>query len=57
MPIPDVRARVAAIERLFREGLGRPAQAEEPPSLRRIPETTAEIEGLGWNELKALTLA
>ena len=27
--IPDVRARVGAIEVLLREGLGRPAQAEE----------------------------
>ena len=57
VPIPDVRARVAAIELLLREGLGRPAQAEEPPTLPRIPETTAEIEALGWEELKALALA
>jgi hypothetical protein len=28
--VPDVRSRVAAIELLLREGLGRPAQAEEP---------------------------
>ena len=28
-PVPDVRARVAAIELLLREGLGRPPQAEE----------------------------
>jgi hypothetical protein len=54
---PDVRARVAAIELLLREGLGRPAQAEEPPTLPRIPETKAEIEALGWEELKALALA
>ena len=57
VPIPDVRARVAAIELLLREGLGRPAQAEEPPTVPRIPETTAEIEALGWAELKALALA
>jgi len=28
--IADVRSRVAATELLLREGLGRPAQAEEP---------------------------
>jgi hypothetical protein len=57
VPIRDVLARVAAIELLLREGLGRPAQAEEPPTLPRIPETNAEIEALGWEELKALVLA
>jgi hypothetical protein len=57
VPIPDVRARVAAIELLLREGLGRPAQAEEPSTLPPIPETKAEIEALGWEELKALVLA
>ena len=57
VPVPDVRARVAAIELLLREGLGRPAQAEELPTLPRIPETKAEIEALGWEELKALALA
>jgi hypothetical protein len=31
-PVPDVRARVAAIELLLREGLGRPATADEVPS-------------------------
>jgi hypothetical protein len=48
---------VAAIELLLREGLGRPAQAEEPPTLPLIPETKAEIEALGWEQLKALALA
>jgi hypothetical protein len=57
VPVPDVRARVAAIELLLREGLGRPAQAEEPPTAPRIPETKAEIEALGWEALKALALA
>jgi hypothetical protein len=57
VPVPDVRARVAAIELLLREGLGRPGQAEEPPTLQRIPETKAEIEALGWEALKALALA
>ena len=57
VPILDVRARVAAIELLLREGLGRPAQAVEPPTLPRIPETKAEIEARGREELKALALA
>jgi len=34
VPVPDVRARVAAIELLLREGLGRPPQAEEAPAPR-----------------------
>jgi hypothetical protein len=41
VPIPDVRARVAAIELLLREGLGRPAQAEEPAT----PATAAPHRG------------
>jgi hypothetical protein len=57
VPIPNVRARVAAIELLLRKGLGRPAQAEEPPTAPRIRDTKAEIEALGWEELKALALA
>jgi hypothetical protein len=36
-PVPDVRARVAAIELLLREGLGCVAQAEEP-AMPRLPE-------------------
>ena len=38
VPIPDVRARVAAIELLLREGLGRPAQAEEAPPCPNCPQ-------------------
>jgi hypothetical protein len=57
VPVPDVRARVAAIELLLREGLGRPAQAEERSTLPRIPEMQAEVEALGWDQLKALVLA
>jgi hypothetical protein len=48
---------VAAIELLLRQGLGRLAQGEEPPTLPKIPETKAKIEALGWEELKALALA
>jgi hypothetical protein len=48
VPVPDVRARVAAIELLLREGLGRPPQAEETP-VPRLPATA-----LSWDELQVL---
>jgi hypothetical protein len=51
VPMPDVRARVAAIELLLREGLGRAPQAEEP-SLPRIPKTVEEVEALSWIEMQ-----
>ena len=57
VPVPDVRARVAAIELLLREGLGRPAQAEEPVSLPQLPRTEAEARALDWDQLKALAVA
>ena len=41
--IPDVRSRVAAIELLLREGLGRPPQAEEAAS-PRLPRTAEAVE-------------
>jgi hypothetical protein len=50
-PVPDVRARVAAIELLLREGLGRPGQAEEPPT-PRLPETVAEMRSMSWDEMQ-----
>ena len=53
VPVPDVRARVAAIELLLREGLGRPAVAEEPPVLR-VPDTTEALEAMPWSDMKAL---
>jgi hypothetical protein len=53
VPVPDVRARVAAIELLLREGLGRPAVAEEPPVLR-VPETAEAVEAMPWSEMKSL---
>ena len=56
VPVPDVRARVAAIELLLREGLGRPAQTGEA-RLPRLPATTAEVEALSWDELTALVVA
>jgi len=52
-PMPDVRARVAAIELLLREGLGRPPQAEEVPT-PRLPTSVAEVEKMGWKEMEAV---
>jgi hypothetical protein len=52
-PVPDVRARVAAIELLLREGLGRPPQAEEPRATR-IPDSVEAIEKMPWAEMQAL---
>jgi hypothetical protein len=54
--IPDVRSRVAAIELLLREGLGRPPQAEEAAS-PRLPATVEAMEKLGWSEMKAIFAA
>jgi hypothetical protein len=53
VPVPDVRARVAAIELLLREGLGRPPQAEEVPA-PRMPSTAAAVTAMSWNELQIL---
>ena len=51
--IPDVRSRVAAIELLLREGLGRPPQAEEAAN-PRMPRTAEAVEKLGWSDLKMI---
>jgi hypothetical protein len=53
VPVPDWRARLSAIELLLREGLGRPAQAEELPVGRR-PRTVVEVESLSDEELEAI---
>jgi hypothetical protein len=50
-PVPDVRARVAAIELLLREGLGRAPQAEEPPA-SRMPQSVEEVRKLSWEQLE-----
>jgi len=52
-PIPDVRARVAAIELLLRERLGRPATAEEVPA-PRLPASVAAVKEMGWDEMQTL---
>ena len=46
-PVPDVRARVAAIELLLRKGYGRPANAEEVYSPRLPTDVDGEGDGLG----------
>jgi hypothetical protein len=53
VPLPDVRARVAAIELLLREGLGRPPQAEEP-SRPRLPNDPEAVERMSWQDMQAL---
>lgn len=45
--VPDVRSRVAAIELLLREGLGRPPQAEELAT-PRLPENVDAVRNLSW---------
>jgi hypothetical protein len=52
-PVPDVRARVAAIELLLREGLGRPATAEEVRSTR-LPASAAAVKAMSWDDMQAL---
>jgi hypothetical protein len=51
--VPDVRARVAAIELLLREGLGRPAQAEEP-LVSRLPDSVEALRDMPWADLQVL---
>ena len=51
--VPDVRSRVAAIELLLREGLGRPPQSEEAAS-PRLPRTAEAVEKLGWGKMKLI---
>jgi hypothetical protein len=55
-PVPDVRARVAAIELLLREGLGRAPQVEEPPA-PRMPQTVDEVRNLSWEQIQLLATA
>jgi hypothetical protein len=51
--VPDVRSRVAAIELLLREGLGRPAQAEEP-LVSRLPDSVEALREMPWADLQVL---
>jgi len=49
--VPDVRSRVSAIELLLREGLGRPAQAEEPP-VAELPDSVEAVKQMSWTDLQ-----
>jgi hypothetical protein len=51
--VPDIRARINAVEVLLREALGRVPQSEELTALR-LPETAAAVERMSWNELQRL---
>jgi hypothetical protein len=51
--VPDIRSRVAAIELLLREGLGRPPQADDA-SAPRLPRTAEAVEKLGWDDMRAI---
>jgi hypothetical protein len=53
VPVPDVRARVAAIELLLREGLGRPPKAEETPA-PRLPASVGAVAQMNWDDLQIL---
>jgi hypothetical protein len=53
VPVPDVRARVAAIELLLREGLGRPPQADETPA-PRLPGSAEAVTRMSWDDLQIL---
>jgi hypothetical protein len=55
-PVPDVRARVAAIELLLREGLGRPATVEGVRS-PQMPISIAAVREMSWDEMQALFAA
>jgi hypothetical protein len=52
-PVPDVRARVAAIELLLREGLGRLATAAESNPLS-LASTVAAVANMSWDDMQAL---
>jgi hypothetical protein len=51
--VPDVRSRVAAIELLLREGLGRPAQAEEPHHAA-LPATATAVKQMSWDDIQVV---
>jgi hypothetical protein len=55
-PVPDVRARVAAIELLLREGLGRAPQAEEPTQ-SRMPHSIEAVQRLSWEPMQQIFAA
>jgi hypothetical protein len=48
--VRDVRARVAAVELLLKEGLGRAPQAEETPT-PRLPRSVEAIKQMSWDDM------
>jgi hypothetical protein len=48
---PRPQARVAAVEVLLREGLGRPAQAEEPTT-PRLPDSVEAVQQMSWEDMQ-----
>jgi hypothetical protein len=54
--VPDVRARVGAIEVLLREGLGRPAQAEDSTA-PDLPKTVSAIRTMSWADMEYFAAA
>lgn len=55
-PVPDVRSRLAAIELLLHEGLGRPATGEDVRS-PSLPTTAAAVKDMNWEDMQALFAA
>ena len=55
-PVPDVRSRLAAIELLLHEGLGRPATGDDPRPLN-MPTTTLAVKDMPWEDMQALFAA
>lgn len=55
-PVPDVRSRLAAIELLLHEGLGRPAAGEDVRPLS-VPTTAAAVRDMSWDDMQALFAA
>ena len=51
--VPDVRARVAALELWLHEGLGRVPQAEEARA-PRLPENAEPVKNISWGEMQLL---
>jgi len=55
-PVPDVRARVAAIELLLSQGLGRVATSEQPP-VARMPASVEAVKEMSWDDMQHLFAA
>ena len=56
LPVPDVRARLQAIEMLLAQGIGRaPTAPEVMTSI--LPRTAAEVEKMSWRDMQAVFAA